>query len=257
MTAKLVLAGHSHVHALGVPGRSRKDTPGLVPIAHAHADIVAVVGARDEPYWDAFVDAAATRVPAVIWTGNQHYAHFLFRPTPPLDVILSSAPSLPIDRSAKIVPEAMLRAFFAPSFAGLEQMLRRLAEPCPYRAIVIGTPPPKGDPERLCRNVEKESALRNAARDLGVAVVPASLSDVGVMRKLWRLLQTMMAETAAAAGAAFVPVPPRLIAAGDVLSDGHWAADATHANRVYGAEMLAEVVRQAEANAAATTGALR
>jgi hypothetical protein len=142
-------------------------------------------------------------------------------------LILSSAPSLPLDHTAHIVPEEMTRAFFGPSFIGLEQLLLHLNEHSAYAAIVIGTPPPKGDLERLCRNVEKEAALKDVARDLGVPAVPASLTATGVMLKLWRLLQAMMAEIAAAAGASFVAVPQRLVTLQGVLSDEHWAANAT------------------------------
>ena len=253
MTVKLVLAGHSHVHALGVPGRAGKQQLALVPLKHPKVDVAAVVGARDATYWDAFVDASAAHVPAVIWSGNQHYAHFLFRPTPAIDFVLSAVPQLPINRTAQIVPEEMIRAFLAPSITGLHELLLRLQDRSPFPAIVIGTPPPKGDLERLCANVDSEPVLKEAARRLDVPIVPASLTELRTMVKLWRLLQTILAEAAAAVGAAFVPVPPRLITSEGTLSDNHWGADATHANRAYGGEMLGEVVREAQTRASRIT----
>jgi hypothetical protein len=254
MAVKIVLAGHSHVHALGVPGRVNKQPPALVPIKHPTADIAGIVGAGDGAYWDAFVDAAAARVPAVIWTGNQHYAHFLFRPEPALDFVLSAAPHLPVDRAAHVVPEEMLRTFFAKSLTDLTRLLERLGKHSPFPPIVIGTPPPKGDPERLCANIGKEVVLTQVAQRIGVTIEPSSLTDVRVMVKLWRLLQTMLAEIAAREGATFVAVPPRLMTAEYLLLDKHWAADATHANRAYGRVMLEEVVRHAGVQAARVSG---
>ncbi|WBH16397.1 SGNH/GDSL hydrolase family protein [Sphingomonas radiodurans] len=246
MKAKVVLAGHSHVHALGVPGWPAGEKPGLVPIKHSTADVVAIVGNRDAAYWDLFVESASNRVPAVIWAGNQHYAHFLFRPAVPLDFILSAEPRLPLNRAAQIVPEEMIRTFLDTSLTPLSRLLGRLAKRSPFPPIVIGTPPPKGDLERLCANIRRESVLHDIATKLGVPIAPSSLADLNLIVKLWRLIQTILAEIARETGAVFVPVPQQLITGEGVLHDEFWASDATHANRAYGSKMLAAVLRQAE-----------
>jgi hypothetical protein len=253
MTVKLVLAGHSHVHALGVPGKAAAGGAAIVPVKHPGADIMAVTGTRDDEYWDAFVATSATHAPAVIWAGNQHYAHFLFRPAPAVDFVLSTSPHLPLDRTAQVVPEEMIRTFFAPSFAPLAQLLDRLKCQSPFTPIVIGTPPPKGDVDRLCANVAKESVLKEIAETRGISVTPAALTDTTVVVKLWRLVQAMLEEAAIASGALFVPVPPSLVSEAGLLSDEHWASDATHANRLYGKAMLAAVIRGYATDAAATS----
>lgn len=247
MAVKLVLAGHSHVHALGVPGLAKGEAPKVVPLAHPTADVAAVIGARNGAYWTTLVEAARDRQAAIIWTGNQHYANFTFRNGPAFDFILSEAPATPIDRTAQIVPEEMVRAVFAPSITRLGELITRIHAVSPFPAIIIGTPPPKGDPVRFCANLDNSLALKASAEQQGIALTPESLTDVTVMVKLWRLLQGMFAECAAAAGAIFVPVPPTLIARGGVLADNHWADDATHTNRDYGGQMLAAVIARVTA----------
>jgi hypothetical protein len=252
--AKLVLAGHSHVHALGVPGVSAGEAPRIAAVPFPGADVVGVAGdhARGAAYWDLFIEAARGRVPAVIWAGNQHNAHFLFRADPPIDFVLSSDPRRTVDRAATLVPEAMLRAVFEPSLKPLRALLARLAAVSPAAPIVIGTPPPKGDPVRLCAGMAKESYFAETAATLGIAITPQALAPPALLAKLWRLLQDMMRDCATEAGATFVPVPARLIAPGDLLPDPYWAQDATHANRDYGRKLLREVVRHAAPIAEAT-----
>lgn len=242
MNLSIVLAGHSHVHAMGVSGIAASPGTRLVPVTSERATIVGVAGTRDDQYWAAFVEASRTHIPAVIWDGNQHYGYFMFAPRPPFDFVLSSAPGLAIDRSIAIVPEAMVREFLAPSLVALRDLLVRLKATSPHRAIVIGTPPPKGDLNRLCANFASEPHFSAWAQKHGLTIEPASLSTVPMFVKLWRLLQGMLAEIAADHGALFVPVPRRLQQGDGLLRDDQWSTDATHASNVYGKAMLEEVI---------------
>ncbi len=243
MADRLILAGHSHIHALGVPGLPKGEAPRIVPLPHPSADLAAVIGARTQAYWSTLIEGARDRRAAVMWTGNQHYASFAFRNGDAIDFVPSDRPAAPIDRAAQIVPEEMIRAVFEPSLTKLADLIARIHAVSPWPAIIIGTPPPKGDPARFLANLDQSLALKAIAADQGIAPTVDTLTDVAVMVKLWRLLQRMFAECAAATGALFVPVPPHLIADGEVLSDDHWAEDATHTNRAFGGALLTTVIQ--------------
>ena len=246
MAVRLVLAGHSHIHALGAPGHRAGEPPQVVPLPHPQADLAVVTGERDAAYWHALVEASRDRRAALIWAGNQHYAHFTFHEGRPFDFVLAGAPDLPLLAGAAIVPEAMVRATFEPTMAHLRGLLERIHKVSAEPAIVIGTPPPKGDPVRFSRNLDKLLVEMAKAANIGDAIGPDALTAVPVMVKLWRLMQAMLAESARAAGASFASVPPRLVTAEGTLADAHWAGDATHANHAYGKRMLTRVVRHAE-----------
>ncbi len=243
MELSLVVAGHSHAAALGVPIPAEDDASAPNQIAIEDAAAMALAGAwpRDDAYWAALEDAARERVPAIVWSGTQHHAAFLVEPVPPIDFVLSAAPDLPMDPRASYVAESQLRALFAPSIEPLGDLVRRLVAVASGPVLVAGTPPPLGDPDAIAMRVVSDTNEDGEPED------PPRLSSPYTMQKLWSLVQSMLAETTVVAGGVFVPVPDRVRGADGFLREDYWSEDAVHANEHYGREMLRELVDVARA----------
>lgn len=240
----LVLAGHSHAIALGVPPSNGVASATVIPVANSAGNILAVAGSwpRDDNYWSKLVATSVDAHPAIVWDGNQHQAYFLFAPSPMFDFILGSNPEYEIDPSARLVPEAYLRAFFAPSLEPLGTLLARIADEGGRQPLVIGTPPPKSDSDTIRQLLEKEPHFVALAEANNVKLADAQLTPPPMMRKLWALVQDMTREVAEKNGAVFVPVPAAACTVDGYLRHEHWSGDVTHANAAYGAAMVAEAV---------------
>ncbi len=250
-----VVAGHSHAAALGVPPSNGPSAPALISVGHPTASVFAVAGSwpRDDAYWCALVRASSDAAPVIVWDGNQHQAYFLFEPHPPFDFVLSSDPERAIDPDKALVPEAYLRAFIAPSLDPLRVLLEQIAEAGGARAIVCGTPPPKGDQEAIRRLLGSEPHFVASAEAANTSIATARLTDPALMHKLWSLVQDMTREVAESCGSIFVPVPPFACTQDGFLREEHWSGDVTHANAAFGAVMLTEAIGAAEREPSGTS----
>ena len=248
----LVVAGHSHAASLGVPPSNGVAVPSVVPVAHPHAKVDAIGGSwpRDDAYWAALVAASIDATAAIVWDGNQHQAYFLFEPHPLFDFVLSSDPSRPVTADAMLVPEAYVRAFIAPTLAPLHALLDDIAAAGGRRALVLGTPPPKGDSAAIRRLLANEPHFVASAEAANADVATARLTEPAMMHKLWSLVQDMTREVAEAHGAVFVPVPIAARTSDGYLRKDHWSGDVTHANAAFGAIMLGEAIAAADRMAA-------
>ena len=219
-----VLAGHSHAKALGMPRPQDGVPDGLVEIRPA---VFGLVGSwpPGEGYWEALRAASRGRIVLLSWMGNQHLAEFLFAPATPFDFVLEDddTPLAPFP----LVPQSRVRAHLAQLYegvAGLERVLRGLEN-----VIVVGTPPPKKEVRALL-HLEHWFVQQSAER--GVELEAIALTPPAIMRKLWRVLQALVQETAEAAGARFLPFPTEAMEDG-FLAPAFWA-DVSHANAALG-----------------------
>lgn len=243
----LVVAGHSHATALAGP----KGAPfplGLVAVDDATSVLHGPLP-RDVDYWAAFADAARGTIPAIVWEGDQHIAAFLIEATPPIDFVLSAAPDLPMDPRASYLAESQLRALFAPTIDPLGPIVRRLAQAAAGPVMVAGTPPPMGDEAAIRARLANDPRVAAAAAERGGDIEAVAITSPYTLQKLWSLIQSMVAETAAAAGGSFVPVPDRVRGADGFLLERYWSESATHANEEYRGEILAELAAVARAAA--------
>ena len=142
-----------------------------------------------------------------------------------------------------MVPEALVRAHFGILLPELESLLKANAQLGARRLFVLGTPPPLCDTEQIRRWALAHPVLIDKAAELGLDLAAAPITAPSVRRKLWQVLQTVVAECAARQGAAFIGVPPAACDPDGFLLPHLSAGDATHANAAYGALMLAELAR--------------
>lgn len=240
-TSSILIAGHSHIAALGVQLMS----PGYIlrEIADGEVPVVGLVGGwprEDTTYWDEIATHSADRTVAIFWRGNQHFHHFLIMPTNGFDFMLDCEPDLPIDTTLPIVPEATLIAFMRADMSDLDPIIATI-HAAGGRAVLCGTPPPKADAGFVRERTVREGYFRNVAESRGFDIGEIELAPPLILYKVWKVMQNTLAEVAARNGARFMPVPAELKTADGFLRPDYYAPDATHANAAYGAIMLREL----------------
>jgi hypothetical protein len=203
----IIIAGGSHSTCLGVPHHSIDSEPVLVQLDDPR--FVGMTGhfPRNQEYWDALVGRSARRTVAILWSGNQHYARFLLRYTPQIDVILPGNDGLPIEVDATVVPVMAIKELFSGTFDGLPDLLRKLGQKG-ARPVLVGTPPPKRDEASIRRAVVlQDDFVRAVAKYNRVDLATAKLTPRIVMYKFWSIIQAMLSDCARDNDALFVSVP--------------------------------------------------
>lgn len=239
---RLVLAGHSHMHAIARALASKPDPgesadPAVIGRAHG---IAGLMGGHHIPvpeFRALLLELARTHDLALSWRGNQHNGDFLIMPGTVLDLLPRGYPDRSVLPGAQLVPESAIRAHFQPSMDELAGLLREISHPG-RRHIVLGSPPPLGDEALVRLRLGREPAFAERARSMGLDAATIGLAPPSVRRKLWFVIQRMMAETAAAHGALFVGHPAASEDAQGMLPATMSGGDITHANERYGRLML-------------------
>jgi hypothetical protein len=235
-TGSLIIAGHSHSLALIGPPLT-EGHPYLAPV-EGHDGIFGLHGPwpRTENYWSALISYAPGNSIAVIWGGNEHNERFLIEQPLRFDFVPRRLQSLSVEEDAVIVPEALVRAWFQLRLHGLHDMLANLKAQPYSRIALVGTPPPKGDNERLRGFLTTEfAAYHNPS---GLTMDQVRLTSPTLRLKLWNVLQEFYQEQAERGGVEFIPVPDIVTDEAGFLKPEFWLADLTHANRAYGKVML-------------------
>jgi hypothetical protein len=158
----------------------------------------------------------------------------LFESGPLFDFYTAAHPDVPVSAEAMIVPEMLVREVLDKSNFGLKWLLGQLSGIPHCKAIVVGTPPPKGNDQRLRSLLCKEPVFVDAARSLGLKLDEVELTKPQVRRKLWLVTQDLFREAAEMARFEFIPVPTEAMDESGFLREDLWEEDATHANGDYG-----------------------
>jgi hypothetical protein len=254
---RLVLAGHSHMHAIAralvsTPEPGEPADPAAIGRAHGIAGLMG--GQHVSEYRALLLELAQTRDLALSWRGNQHNGDFLIMPGTVLDLLPRGHPDRSVLPGAQLVPEAAIRAHLQPSMDELAGLLRDIAHPG-RQHLVLGSPPPLADPALVRLRLGREPSFVQRAQSLGMDIATIGLAPPSVRHKLWFVIQRQMAETAAAHGVSFVPHPAACEDAQGFLRPDMSGGDITHANERYGRLMLAQMavarVRQGAARPAA------
>jgi hypothetical protein len=244
VSADIVIAGHSHTAALGVPLDSAMR---LVPVAHPRAAFAILAGPwpRTKAYWRELVRIAHGRMIAVVWMGNQH-ADFIFAPEPLFDLVKSRNTDLPMIEGAVVVPEMLIREYFRPTLTSLHALLQELVDAGAGRIVVVGTPPPKNADHAFRRLLCREESFVNHAREFGIDLATVPLTPSLIQYKLWLVIQDLLEEAGNSIAMPFLAVPDVARDAAGFLREPYWGADATHANAAYGAVLLEHLARRFE-----------
>lgn len=241
-----VLAGHSHTLAMGAP-KPRGTTPQLVALIDhpypIHGLQATAANGDAGRYWEDLSVLCGGRPIVLSWMGNQHNSGFLFRRRRAFYVMSRSGPDA-VPSGSTLIPASVFASSFVPTIHDLSTTISFLRAAGAGPIYLLSTPPPKADgPEfrQRIRSSPKFSAIAGKFKidlsDLDVITADA------VRRRLWSLLQDMLANCAAANGCRHIPVPESVMDPAGMLKFEYWAEDVTHANRAYGEVVLADVSR--------------
>lgn len=242
---RIIIAGHSHTFSLGGLQESPDLQPTLLPIEHESGMVLGFSGAwpRDEAYWTAITEFEGDNLVLLSWQGNQHVAAFLLERGPSFDFLLSSHPDFDVDRGKLIVPEALIRNYFIESIAPLDDILKKLTAFGQNKLVVLGTPPPKGDNEKLATRLNTEGHFKLWTQYYNIDLSEVRLTPPNLRLKLWCVIQDLLEETARKNFVDFVPIPDSVKDEAGFLREEYWNHDVTHANRLFGSVILEDVFR--------------
>lgn len=242
-TSSILIAGHSHVAALGVP--LVRDGYELLRIGHGDVPIFGLVGGwplEDTDYWEQVAHHAEGRVVAILWRGNQHFHHFLIMPDAGFDFVLDSEPQLDVDPHRPLVPEATVIEFMRADMIDLDAIIEAI-HAAGGQVVLCGTPPPKGDAGFVREKILHEGYFRKTAEELGADLETIEISPPRLLYKLWKVMQNSLRDVATRHGARFMPVPETLQTSDGFLHPDYYAGDVTHANRAYGDVVLRQLAQ--------------
>lgn len=240
--AACVIAGHSHTWALGFPKVHPEGCYGVVP----HPDDERFVGLKapgrpDPQYWNELVKLSNAHPIALSWFGNQHFRDFTFATTPPFDFAVASRPDLPVDDTVVLVPELVVREFYAPSLTELPRLLAEMRATRGPGVVVLEAPPPRENPERVRWQLFDRPYFAELAAALGSDITTIPLAPALLHLKLWQVIQDMVRTLAEAHGVTFLPCPPDAMTSTGFLREDLGSDDFTHGNRAYGAMVLRDL----------------
>lgn len=245
----IIIAGHSHTVALGVPGSSAGyvtsqliDLPGDSRFQGFVSD-----WPRPDSYLDDLANVAEGRIVAISWTGNQHLSAFLIVEPPVFDFALKARPDLPVEASL-VVPELAVREVLGSSVVplvyGLDRIIGRGGKP-----ILLGTPPPAGDVAWIRSRLSLDPGFLKRIRDLGAEAGTIELPPPLLWLKSWLLLQQMLQEIADDFRIPFCPSPKEAETSEGFRRADYSARDLTHGNQAYGALVRHNILAIAQAMA--------
>lgn len=241
----ILIAGHSNTRALGVPGDSMDGLNRFVEVAD-DAHFEGFTGPRTPAYWDELVALSARRTIALSWGGSHHTKMFLILQGPRFDFALKARPDLPVDSASKLIPELAIREALGMHLMPLVDLLSRISKVCGTPPIVLGTPPPRDDHERIRAKLGSEGFLKTKSEELGVDLETVELVTPLVWLKSWLVLQQMMCEIADASSCPFCASPPEAQTPDGFLRE-EFREDITHANEAYGVLMRRDILRLVQA----------
>lgn len=244
----IVIAGHSHGVALGMPGSSEDLKPQLIRLDDDGFEAM-TGGDRDAAYWSALADVARNKDIAILWSGNEHVSYHLIEHTPKFDVVLPHDTGRPLDEGAVIVPYKALFDLYRLSYDPLDALIKNLQSVEGCRVFVIGTPPPRADDALIQAEITGKSELiRNICESFQIDIETARPAPRYLMRKLWSILQDASRHVAERNGAQFLDVPASVQTEDGFLRQeytlGH---DFTHANNLYGETMRQHIAMRISA----------
>lgn len=244
---EFIIAGHSHIFALGA-ARDYSGPESLTPVEAGGKQgyfLMETWGqGRGQSYWDALIKHSKGRAVVLVFQGNQHFSNFLFARQPlfdfvdPLDTDYAPAPG------AVLVPRRLVKALPALMPAGLKHVISQMQARGCRRIIVTGTPPVRRDYPQLVDEVRKWADWRKITEYIGVDIATCDYTPPPIMKRLWGVVQELLADVARETGTKFVPVPAEAMEPQGYLSEKYCGPllDFTHANNEYGRLMLEHIV---------------
>lgn len=233
---RIILFGDSHSYAVqrAIERRVAKDI--AVPLqAHRLRKIKNGIVMGDTSFEEFLAEASTLSEDDVVVSmigGNQHAVfstvqhpqHFTFM--------------LPGDQAARsdaeIIPYRALAQHFETGIRGRDgQSLSALRKATCSRIVHLQAPPPKRDNDHILKHHESRFAEDKIA-DLGVSAPELRMA-------FWQLQATLLTRLCAELDIEVLPPPPGALDPDGFLAEAFYASDATHANPLYGEEVLRQI----------------
>jgi hypothetical protein len=241
--ATAVVAGHSHTVCFGIPF-SPDQRWRLIELS-PDPKIYGLQWPRPRPHPRDFIHEIARLSKGkrlfLLWGGNEHLAQFLLASSPLFDFVSSELPHLPLHKDAVVLPESLVATSFEQCANSLNSTIDLLRQGGITHVSLLGSPPPKGDDEKLRPLLNASPAFKKQVEAKGAECETIPLTPPQVRLKLWALHQKVAREVAARKHIHFIAPPIEAQDQHGFLKEELWAPDATHANRAYGALYLAKI----------------
>lgn len=240
---EFVVAGHSHIFAMGAP-QSYQGAIALLPAEaagrHGFFLMEEWKGDRADGYWQALNVCCAGRDVVLVYNGNQIYGDFLIEDRAPFDVVDDDRPFDLAEPGRLYVPHQLMRQFLHPSVRQIGTIVENAIKAGAGRVLVTGSPAPVADYPLALQSVKESEFWIGLIASRGLNIDDISFIPPRVMRTIWGILQELMREVTEAAGGEFVPVPAETLSPdGFRLPDFRSSIeDFTHGNDAHGRLVL-------------------
>lgn len=162
--------------------------------------------------------------------GNEHNVLSILQTFPTFDFILGERPDIPLERTAEVFPEAMVRETLRDWLDDAFRLLAAFRAASSAPMAQIEAPPP----------LPRDRVLACPGELLSDATSSDKLSPESFRYKVWRVQAALYRETCRKCGIIYVPVFPDMIDDAGMLAAPFHGNDATHANAAFGHRMMKE-----------------
>lgn len=175
--------------------------------------------------------------------GNEHNILAIPQASRRFDFILGENPDLPLDPSAEILPESVVRETLRSWMREKTDVLLAIRAATSLPIFLIEPPPP----------LPREQVLAYPKEFFRSMVGRRSMSSDALRWKMWRVQTGIYRELCETSRIDYVTVPQHMIDTDGMLIQSLCGQDATHANEAFGEAMTMDVLRRyASASSGAT-----
>jgi hypothetical protein len=240
--AQIVVCGHSHAGSVlfaKLNGYERDISQADISVCYTSDLNQGAPG--DKEYWNFVADLSYGKHIVIAWNGNQHNVDFMFQTDPKFTMLGVADDSY--DHGAVVIPRAMIKNYFKPSFEELKEIIPSLSNAASI--TLMNGPAPK--PLSHIQNcILQEKYFTDIAESLGVVVDDLVVASDSLRLGLWKLISEMLASYAHAMGVHFLSTPIDSLDTSGLLLEKYWVADTTHANESYGLLQMERIIKCTE-----------
>lgn len=176
--------------------------------------------------------------------GNEHNVLSVQQASPRFDFVLGENPGLPLDRSAEILTESLVRETLRSWMREKTDVLGALRAATALPIYQVEPPPPLPRAHVLAY-----------PKELFRSIVDRRTMAPDILRyKMWRAQCSVYREICADCGVEYVATPPQTIDGTGMLAGPWCGPDATHANEAFGELMVREVLDRYMSEKAGSNG---
>lgn len=243
----ILCIGHSHITALQAAAQLGLVDTGSFRMRFAPLSKESLAAVPTPKRFERYVEdlvlslAPEERSPELLVStigGNSHNGLGLIEHERPFDFVLEDAPELPLDEGAELVPGVVVEKLIAARLAPFLAIKKKILGRFDCRKMHVQSPPPLGDGEYMAAHLDP---IFRSERPIKIASRPLRL-------KLWLLHSRLVRRFCEQEGIELIECPPEGCEEGSLfLKREFYPANATHANKLYGALVIKQVLTAAVA----------